>query len=361
MVIERRVTTQDISWFLDLHTNGQLDLEPSYQRRSVWSPKDRRFFLDTIFRGYPSPSIFLHKQVVNGKTIYYVVDGKQRLETILRFALNKIAIDKKFGDTRVAGKKWRAIKSDETLARKFWDYVLPVEFTTIVEDTTLVNEIFDRLNRNSRRLVEQELRHAKYDGWFISFVERESESSDWRELGIVTTARAKRMRDVQFLSELLIILLKGEVSGFDQNEITEYYADYDDLTDLDVSFDEEHLKKQFEVAKKYLLELEREASMITKYARDFTNLYSLWGVVSLHNDRRPSVKEFADKYSAFMEEVNKYKHKEYLSKVMDGDEEPSFKQSLKYYQNSIGARTEGPQRHERDAVLLSVIFETPPS
>jgi hypothetical protein len=151
---------------------------------------------------------------------------------------------------------------------------------TIVEDTTLVNEIFDRLNRNSRRLVEQELRHAKYDGWFISFVERESESSDWRELGIVTTARAKRMRDVQFLSELLIILLKGEVSGFDQNEITEYYADYDDLTDLDVSFDEEHLKKQFEVAKKYLLELEREASMITKYARDFTNLYSLWGVVS---------------------------------------------------------------------------------
>jgi hypothetical protein len=261
----------------------------------------------------------------------------------------------------VAGKKWRAIKSDETLARKFWDYVLPVEFTTIVEDTTLVNEIFDRLNRNSRRLVEQELRHAKYDGWFISFVERESESSDWRELGIVTTARAKRMRDVQFLSELLIILLKGEVSGFDQNEITEYYADYDDLTDLDVSFDEEHLKKQFEVAKKYLLELEREASMITKYARDFTNLYSLWGVVSLHNDRRPSVKEFADKYSAFMEEVNKYKHKEYLSKVMDGDEEPSFKQSLKYYQNSIGARTEGPQRHERDAVLLSVIFETPPS
>lgn len=361
MVIERRVTTQDISWFLDLHTNGQLDLEPSYQRRSIWSPKDRRFFLDTIFRGYPSPSIFLHKQVVNGKTIYYVVDGKQRLETILRFAQNKIAIDKNFGDTRLAGKKWKAIKSDETLARKFWDYVLPVEFTTIVEDTTLVNEIFDRLNRNSRRLVEQELRHAKYDGWFITFVERESESSGWKELDIVTTARAKRMRDVQFLSELLIILLKGKVSGFDQNEITEHYADYDDLTDLTVPFDEEHLKKQFEAAKKYLLDLEREASIITKYARDFTNLYSLWGVVSLHNDRLPNVKEFAGKYSAFMEEVNKYKNGEYLSKVINGDEKPSFKQSLKYYQNSTGARTEEPQRHERNTALLSVIFEASPS
>lgn len=359
MAIERRVTTQDISWFLDLHTNDQLDLDPSYQRRSVWSPKDRRFFLDTIFRGYPSPSIFLHKQVVKGKTVYSVVDGKQRLETILNFAHNKIAIDKNFGDTRLAGKKWKTIKSDETLARQFWDYVLPVEFTNIIKDTNLVKEVFDRLNRNSRRLVEQELRHAKYDGWFISFVERESESSGWKELGIVTTARAKRMRDVQFLSELLIILLKGKVSGFDQNEITEYYADYDDLTDLDIPFDEEGLKKQFEAAKKYLLELEREASIITKYARDFTNLYSLWGVVSLHSDSLPSVEEFAGKYSNFMEEVNKYRNEEYLSKVMNGDEEPSFKQSHKYYQNSTGARTEGPQRNERNAALLSVIFEAP--
>jgi len=53
MAFDRRPITQDISWFLDQHRMGQLDLDPPYQRRSVWSPKDRRFFLDTIFRGYP--------------------------------------------------------------------------------------------------------------------------------------------------------------------------------------------------------------------------------------------------------------------------------------------------------------------
>jgi hypothetical protein len=47
--MQRRPTTQDISWFLDLYKNGQLDLDPPYQRRSVWSRKHRRFFLDTIF------------------------------------------------------------------------------------------------------------------------------------------------------------------------------------------------------------------------------------------------------------------------------------------------------------------------
>ncbi len=48
--MQRRSTSQDISWFLDLKRNGQIDMDPPYQRRSVWNSKDRRFFLDTIFR-----------------------------------------------------------------------------------------------------------------------------------------------------------------------------------------------------------------------------------------------------------------------------------------------------------------------
>ena len=358
MAVERRLTTQDISWFLDLHSNNQLDLDPPYQRRSVWSPNDRRFFLDTVFRGYPSPSIFLHKQVVEGKTTYSVVDGKQRLETIVRFVDNKIAMEKKFGDVRLNGKRWKSIKKDEILARTFWDYVVPVEFTNIIDDTNLVNEVFDRLNRNSRRLVEQELRHAKYDGWFISFVERESESSEWEELGVVTTARTKRMRDVQFLSELLIVLLKNEVGGFDQNEINEYYAEYDDLNDLNTPFEDELIRKQFKATRKYLLELEHEAQVVSRFARDFTNLYSLWSIIALHHNNLPNKKEFSSRYAPFMEEVKRYKNEKYLSTITTGEEKPTFSESLKYYQNSTGASTEPPQRRERNNALVAIILET---
>lgn len=42
----RTLTTQDISWFLDIYDKGQLDLDPPYQRRSVWSPQDRRYFTE---------------------------------------------------------------------------------------------------------------------------------------------------------------------------------------------------------------------------------------------------------------------------------------------------------------------------
>lgn len=355
MIVERRLTTQDISWFLDLNENEQLELNPPYQRRSVWSPKDRRFFLDTIFRGYPSPSIFLHKQVVGGKTKYFVVDGKQRLETIFRFVNNKISIDKNYGDDRLAGKKWRAIKKDETLARSFWDYVIPVELTNITE-SALVNEIFDRLNRNARRLVEQELRHAKFDGWFISFVERESESPDWEKLGVVTSARAKRMRDVQFLSELLIVVLKEQVGGFDQEEITEYTAKYEDLSDLDMPFDEHDTRIRFDNAKKYLLEVETKKNAVTRHANDFTSFYSLWAIVCLNPDRLPHSNEFAAKYSTFMEEVEKYRDPKYFERVVKGEVKATNPDSVKYYQNSIGASTEPPQRQERHRVLGALLL-----
>ncbi len=83
---QRSPSSHDVSWFLDLHRNGQLHLSPPYQRRSVWTRKDRQFFLNTIFRGFPSPAVFLHKEISDdGRTTYQVEDGKQRLETILAF------------------------------------------------------------------------------------------------------------------------------------------------------------------------------------------------------------------------------------------------------------------------------------
>lgn len=355
--MNRRVTTQDVSWFLDLHANNQLDLNPPYQRRSVWSPKDRRYFLDTIFREFPSPSIFLHKETAgDGRTIYRVVDGKQRLETIINFTLDRIAIDKEYGDSRLAGKKWKHIRQDPGLARRFWDYVLPVEFINVAEAANYVNEVFDRLNRNSRRLVAQELRHAKYAGWFISFVEEESLDPGWQGLGVVTTARAKRMSDVQFLSELLIVLLKGEIGGFDQGEIDDFYARYDDPTeDLEEGFHEEELRKRFADTKNWLLELEADRSLVATHAKDFKDLYSLWAVIILKPKAVASIADFGEKYEQFMQEVEELKGQEDLDTFLETQDRKSYHSALRYFQNSIGANTEQPQRVARHEALLSLL------
>lgn len=110
----RRSSPQDISWFLDLRRGKQLDLNPPYQRRSVWNARDRRFFLDTVFRGYPCPPIFLHKSVgVSDQAIYSVVDGKQRLQTLFAFVDGEVSIAHDYGDDRFNDKTWDKLHQAE--------------------------------------------------------------------------------------------------------------------------------------------------------------------------------------------------------------------------------------------------------
>jgi len=353
--MKRRPTSQDISWFLDLNQRNQLNLTPPYQRRSVWTRKDRKFFLDTIFRDYPCPPIFLHKTLdEKGVNIYHVVDGKQRLETIIRFITNEISIDKNFGDVNLDGKKWKDLESSSEIKKKFWDYVLTVEFIDTV-DGLIVNEVFDRLNRNSRRLERQELRHAKFDGWFITYVESEAEKEEWEKLNVVTKARIKRMKDVQFISELFIIILKKRIDGFDQDYIDEIYGEYDSIEDLS-SFSADDFINMIEYGKKYILDMNLQDDNLARYLKTFLNFYSLWAFVILNKDKLPEPTKLKEKYLNFMVKVDK------LSKESDADEfmkqkgKDEYIEAYKYFRNSLGANTDRPQRELRHEALINTLI-----
>ncbi len=70
---------------INLFQSGRLNLEPGFQRQSVWKERDRQFLIDSIIRGYPLPSIFLYRRHDDGYLTYDVIDGKQRIETFLMF------------------------------------------------------------------------------------------------------------------------------------------------------------------------------------------------------------------------------------------------------------------------------------
>ncbi|MCP3244118.1 DUF262 domain-containing protein [Aeromonas hydrophila] len=341
--MERRLTTQDISWFLDLHRNKQLNLNPPYQRRSVWTRKDKLFFLDTVFKGYPCPAIFLHKEIDGntGKTTYHVVDGKQRLETIISFAENKISMPKEYTDTDLSGKKFKDISPDHKKA--FWNFVIGVDQLDIIEET-IVDEVFDRLNRNSRKLEKQELRHAKYDGWFINFAEQESENNDWQKLGIVTTARSKRMKDVQFISELMISTIDNKCHGFSQDFLDNVYAMYDTPEEDSPDFVIGDFINCFESTKQFIMKCEEENSCITSHARNFMHFYTLWGVAR-EFFKTASPVDFSKKYNEFMQS--------YKCLVDNGIDEAQCDSVhlATYARNAIGANTEAPQRQARHDAL----------
>jgi hypothetical protein len=80
--INAQVSTWRIETFKNMASKGQFDLNPSYQRDVVWSNKDSSTLIESILRGIPLPSVIFSQ----GKDRnYQIVDGKQRLTSILRF------------------------------------------------------------------------------------------------------------------------------------------------------------------------------------------------------------------------------------------------------------------------------------
>ena len=83
--ITHRPETRTVTDIVNLYEDGLLNLEPGFQRQSVWSERDRAKLIESILRNYPLPAIFLYRREDEGRIIYDVIDGKQRIESILMF------------------------------------------------------------------------------------------------------------------------------------------------------------------------------------------------------------------------------------------------------------------------------------
>ncbi len=342
-----------LGWFLDLYHNGQLDLDPPYQRRSVWTLKDRKFFVDSIFRNYPCPAVFLHKDADHdaGKMIYRVIDGKQRIESVVLFTQNSFAIDPGYGDPRLNGKKWKTIEGEMDLKEQFLNYALSVEYIESNEKQ-FINEIFDRLNRTSRKLERQELRHAKYDGWFITIAETEAEKQEWERLGVVTKARMRRMKDVQCISELLMVLLKKELAGYNQDALDALYAEYDLPSETFPDFHDSEFRDQLDLTKGFIIQMEYYNSAVTKYVRGFSDFYTLWAFVALNQERLPSPQIAASRYAAFMSKVIALAKTRDITRVRDFENDVYV-----YLKNSAQSSAEHLQRQTRSRILENVVLK----
>ena len=155
---QRRIVAHPIAWFNDLYQRELLDLDPAYQRRSVWTQQYREYFVETVLLNYPVPPVFVHEEIdPDGLATYSVVDGKQRLLTLIEFVQDEFPVADTAPVQRLQGK----VFSDFSDADRsdFFRYQIPVEFLPYTDEGILTN-IFDRLNRNVARLTHQELHLA---------------------------------------------------------------------------------------------------------------------------------------------------------------------------------------------------------
>ena len=67
----------------------KINLSPAFQRGHVWKIGTRRKLIENIVQGRPIPAIFLYKEASGSRYSYNILDGKQRLESIILFIANR--------------------------------------------------------------------------------------------------------------------------------------------------------------------------------------------------------------------------------------------------------------------------------
>lgn len=342
----RRQNFQTVSWCYDLYQRGLLELDPPYQRRSVWNQTFKDFFIDTVLLGYPAPAIFLYENISpDGRSVYNVVDGKQRLTTLFEFVRNEFPVSEAAEITNLRGLYFEKL-GDET-KRAFWGYQFLVEYVPSVEEEIL-NGIFDRINRNVAKLTAQELRHARLDGVFISVAEQLAEWIDevWpRNIPRFQPQAKRQMKDVENVALLLLLIEQGPRS-YSQNALDEAFTDRDQYWEQRNLVDQTF--RSVTTVIQQLFEPQDRLDLGGTRLRNQADYYSLFGAIRelQAENELPNTNSMRQRLSTFISKVEDEKKRE-----KNGD-------AMAYYEAARSASNDRGPRETRIRIIKKALLGT---
>jgi len=186
---------------------GNIDFRPRFQRRDAWSVPRKSRFIESLILGLPIPQIVLaEKKEEKGRFI--VLDGKQRLLTLLQFTgvaggknnafpLSALDIRKD-----LIGRRYQDLTDDPLLEpdrRQFSNQPIRSMVIRNWPNRDFLHLVFVRLNTGSVSLSPQELRQAAFPGPFVDYVDEASSSSKALKALLHTDEPDFRMRDIELL------------------------------------------------------------------------------------------------------------------------------------------------------------------
>lgn len=202
----------DQKTILDLQNmfrNGQLELNPGFQRSSVWTDRDREKLINSVLRNYPLPSIFLYCRQKDGDIIYDVIDGKQRIEAILMF-MGVMRGNRYWAKAQLSGDGAEDWIDWNTLRRKKLQHRITgykLQAIEVEGDAGEIIELFVRINSTGKALTGAERRHANY--FKSDFLKKSGQLAHrytkyFRENGILSSGQISRMKHVELVCELMV-------------------------------------------------------------------------------------------------------------------------------------------------------------
>jgi hypothetical protein len=198
--------------FVAWNDNKELELNPHFQRRSVWDPQARTLLIDSILRRMPVPKIYMRTKLDTRtkRSVREIVDGQQRLRAILGFANNDYALTRRAQE--FTGLRYEDLSEDQQ--QQFLSYPLAVDSLVNASDSDVL-EVFARLNSYTVTLVAAEKRHAKFQGdfkWAVHGAAKDWQTL-WEDYRIIAGRDRLRMGDDSLMAEMIGVLINGVTDG----------------------------------------------------------------------------------------------------------------------------------------------------
>ncbi|MBV9706008.1 MAG: DUF262 domain-containing protein [Chloroflexi bacterium] len=267
--------------------------DPAFQRRLVWTNKDKQGFLDTVLKGYPFPEIYVATEEVDlatGKGIDLLVDGQQRITTLYQYFTASEAL--------LLGSIPPYAKLSDEEKRHFLGYEVVVRSLDQLNQEE-IKEIFKRINATGYSLNAMEVHNSRYDGEFKKFAEEIAALPFFDEHKIFSNADIKRMGDTNFILTFVITIMSTYFTR--DGEIEDFLKEYNDEFPL-----KDELLKETHTVLKFIEDCEFDTnSRAWKKSDFFTLLVEVYRALiksKLHlNPKhiRENLKEFYDKVDEY--------------------------------------------------------------
>ncbi|HDR7767802.1 MULTISPECIES: DUF262 domain-containing protein [Bacillus cereus group] len=232
MKFEFTRNTLEIREIYKKFNDGEYIVDHSYQRRKVWGEKDNVCLIETILLNLVIPEIFLWPAEIdpeNGNTITHIVDGQQRINAIVNFIAGGYSLKKRYLNDEEISDRFGNLHFNELppeVKTDLWTYSLSI--VNIDKKCSLdeVKKMFYRLNVTDYRLNEQEIRNSM-DTAFGKVALELSRNDFWDEIKVFSSADVKRMKDVEYCANILILTEEGIVDQT-HKKLNQTYDDYKD-------------------------------------------------------------------------------------------------------------------------------------
>ena len=168
---------------------------PEYQREFVWNEDMQSQFIESVIMGLPIPMMFLAEDDLG---TFEIVDGAQRIQTLVAFVMGDLTLKKLTKLTTLNGFQFKdlpEVQRNKLTSRALRLVILDQETTDVSR-----RDLFNRINKSGKQLVPSERRSGAFDGKFVTFLKTCAEDTLFRSLCPITEKMALRREPLELIT-----------------------------------------------------------------------------------------------------------------------------------------------------------------